>query len=43
MFNDSFSRKLCLLRDVVEKYTAARQATNDNIVRRKHFPCWMDT
>ena len=31
------------LRDVVEKYAAAEKATNDNIMRRKHFPCWMDT
>jgi len=31
MFNNSFSRKSCLLTYVVEKYVAAEQATNDNI------------
>jgi len=31
MFNNSYSRKSCLLTCVVEKYAAVRQATNDNI------------
>jgi hypothetical protein len=25
----------------VEKYSRARQATDDNIIRRKHFACWI--
>jgi hypothetical protein len=25
----------------VEKYDRARQATDDNIIRRMHFACWI--
>jgi hypothetical protein len=25
----------------VEKYGTARQATDDNIIRRMHFACWI--
>jgi hypothetical protein len=37
----TFFRKSCRLRDNVEKYGTARQATDDNIIRRMHFLCWM--
>jgi hypothetical protein len=36
-----FSRKSCRLRDNVEKYGTARQATDDNITRRMRFACWI--
>jgi len=35
-----FFRKLCLLRDNVEKYGTARQATDDNIIMCMHVACW---
>jgi hypothetical protein len=35
------SRKSCHLRDNVEKYDRAGQATNDNVIRRKRFACWI--
>jgi hypothetical protein len=37
----TFSRKSCRLRDNVEKYGGARQATVDNIIRRTRFECWI--
>jgi hypothetical protein len=40
MFN-KFSRKSCRLWDNVEKYGTARQATDDNIIRRMRFACWI--
>jgi hypothetical protein len=36
MFNNS-----CRLWDNVEKYGIARQATDDNIIRRMRFACWI--
>jgi hypothetical protein len=37
----TFSRKSCRLWDNVEKYGTARQATDDNIIRRMRFECWI--
>jgi hypothetical protein len=37
----TFFRKFCRLWDNVEKYGRARQATDDNIIRRMHFACWI--
>jgi hypothetical protein len=37
----TFFRKPCRLRDNVEKYGRARQATDDNITRRMRFACWI--
>jgi hypothetical protein len=37
----TFCRKLCRLWDNVEKYSTARQATDDNITRRMRFACWI--
>jgi hypothetical protein len=37
----TFSRKSCRLWDNVEKYGTARQATDDNIIRRMRFACWI--
>jgi hypothetical protein len=39
-FNNVF-RKSCRLWDNVEKYGTARQATDDNIIRRMRFACWV--
>jgi hypothetical protein len=36
-----FSGSLCILSDNVEKYGTARQATDDNIIRRMRFACWI--
>jgi hypothetical protein len=36
-----FFRKSCRLWDNVEKYGTARQATDDNIIRRMRFACWI--
>ena len=36
-----FSLKSCRLWDNVEKYGRARQATDDNIIRRMWFACWI--
>jgi hypothetical protein len=33
--------KSCRLWDNVEKYGTVRQATNDNIIRRMRFACWI--
>jgi len=33
--------KLCCLWDNVEKYSRARQATDDNMIRCMHRVCWM--
>jgi hypothetical protein len=30
---------MCLLLDNVEKYGTAREATDDNVIRRMHFAC----
>jgi hypothetical protein len=35
----TFFRKSCRLWDNVEKYGTARQATDDNIIRRMRFAC----
>jgi hypothetical protein len=40
MFNISF-RKSCRLWDNLEKYGTARQDTDDNIIRRMRFACWI--
>jgi hypothetical protein len=40
MFNNFF-RKSCRLWDNVEKYGTARQATDDNIIRRMRCVCWI--
>jgi hypothetical protein len=41
MFNNSFFfRKSCILWDDVEKYSEARQATDDNTICHKCFACW---
>jgi hypothetical protein len=37
----NFSPKSCRLCDNVEKYGTARQATNNNIIRRMRFACWI--
>jgi hypothetical protein len=37
----TLSRKSCRLWDNVEKYGRARQATDDSIVRRMRFACWI--
>jgi hypothetical protein len=37
----TFSHKSCRLPDNVEKYSRARQATNNNILRRVRSPCWV--
>jgi hypothetical protein len=34
-------RKSCRLWDNVKKYGRARQATDDNIIRRMRFACWI--
>jgi hypothetical protein len=36
-----FFRKSCRLWDNVEKYGRAGQATDDNIIRRMRFACWI--
>ena len=43
MFNKFyfFFRKLCRLRDNVENYGRATQATRDNIIRLMRFACWI--
>jgi hypothetical protein len=40
MFNNFF-QKSCRLWDNVEKYGRARQDTDDNIIRRMRFVCWI--
>jgi hypothetical protein len=35
-----FRKKVCLL-DNVEKYGTVRQVTDDNIIRRMRFVCWI--
>jgi hypothetical protein len=37
----TFFRKSCRLWDNVEKFGRARQATDDNIIRRMRFACWI--
>ena len=37
----TFFRKSCRLWDNVEKYGTARQATDDNIIRRMRFAYWI--
>jgi hypothetical protein len=37
----TFSRKSCRLWYNVGKYGTARQATDDNIIRRMRFVCWL--
>jgi hypothetical protein len=41
MFNKFFFRKSYRLWDNVEKYGTARHATDDNIIRRMRFACWI--
>jgi hypothetical protein len=40
-FNNFFFRKSCLLWYNVVKYGRAGQATDDNIIRRMRFACWI--
>jgi hypothetical protein len=40
IFNNFFP-KIVPLRDNVEKYGVARQATDDNIIRRMRVACWI--
>jgi hypothetical protein len=40
MFNNFFS-KIVPFMNYVEKYGTARQATDDNIIRRMRFACWI--
>ena len=42
MFNNFF-RKSCRLRDNVEKYNSAREATDDNIIRRMRIAFFIST
>jgi hypothetical protein len=37
----TFPQKSCCLWDNVEKYGTARQTTDDNIIRRMRFACWI--
>jgi hypothetical protein len=37
----TYFRKSCRLWDNVEKYGTARQTTDDNIIRRMRFACWI--
>jgi hypothetical protein len=41
LYSVTFSRKSYRLWDNVEKYVTARQATDDNIIRRMRFACWI--
>jgi hypothetical protein len=41
LFSNFFFRKSCYLWDNVEKYGRARQARDDNIIRRNRFACWV--
>jgi hypothetical protein len=41
MFNKCFPRKSCRLWDNVEKYGTVGQATDDSIIRRMRFACWI--
>ena len=41
VFNNFFFLKSCRLWDNVEKYSIARQATDENIIRRMRFACWI--
>jgi hypothetical protein len=41
MFNNFFFWKLCLVWYNVEKYDIVRQATDDNIIQRMLFECWI--
>jgi hypothetical protein len=42
LFSVTFFRKSCRLWDNVKKYGTARQATDDNIIRRMRFACWIN-
>jgi len=37
----TFFQKSCRLGDKVEKYCRAELATDDSIIRRMHFACWI--
>jgi hypothetical protein len=41
MFNNSFFRKSCRLWHNTEKCGRARQATDDTVIRRMRFACWI--
>ena len=41
LFNKSFTRKSCRLWDNVEKYGRTGQATDDSIIWRMRFACWI--
>jgi hypothetical protein len=42
LYSTTFFRKLCRLCDNLEKYDGrTRQATDDNIIRRMRFACWI--
>jgi hypothetical protein len=42
LYSKTFFRKSCRLRNNKEKYGTARQATDDNIIRRMRFACWIN-
>jgi hypothetical protein len=42
MLNNFFFLKSCHLWDNVKKYGTARQATDDNIIWRMRFACWIN-
>jgi hypothetical protein len=42
LYSVMFFRKSCLLQDNVEKYGRVRQATDDNIIGRMRFACWIN-
>jgi hypothetical protein len=39
LYSGNFSRKSCRLLNNIEKYGTAREAADDNIIRRMHFAC----
>jgi hypothetical protein len=41
IINKFFPQKSCRLWHNVEKYGTARQATDENIIRRMRFACWI--
>jgi hypothetical protein len=42
LYSITFLRKSCRLWDNVEKYGTAGQTTDDNIIRRMRFACWIN-
>jgi hypothetical protein len=41
MLSSFFSAQSCRLRDYVEKCGTAREATDDNIIKRMPIACWI--